>query len=154
MRAVPVLPHVSVTGLENRVGFARISSPRCLPRGGRTGGVGRGRWAGLVPPQGLAMAKAPARQSRPPASLLPLSKGHGCPVRRTGSVRPAQGQRLPSKGLLLTGVQFKASREQASRARPTGRSPDVRGLTHQPPTLWAEPQPSPRAHVERELAPG
>lgn len=68
----PVLSHVSITGLENTVGFSRISSPRCLPRESAREermGVRRGKKeASLVPPHALTTAPGPG-QAGPPFSL-------------------------------------------------------------------------------------
>lgn len=122
-----MLSHVSATGLENRVGFARISPPRCLPR---ESGPGREPGSGE---QGAAAGRRPPRAPRPPASPRARSGGAGCPGGRTGSVRPARGPPRSSEGLLLTAAQCKAS----------GRGGHVCALTRQPPASPAERSASP-----------
>ena len=77
----PVLSHVSTTGLENRVGFARVSPHRgCLEKP-----VGEGRPGGGQPGVPAGHGRGPGFES------LPSSLGEGRGQGSTGAAAPQRG---------------------------------------------------------------
>lgn len=115
-----MLSHVSATGLENRVGFARISPPRCLPREsgpGREPGSGE-QGAGPTPSGLTAGAERRGRMSRRPDRQREAGPGSAALQRGAAAHRGAV------QGL--------------------GEGGHVCVLTHQPPASPAGPQRQPR----------
>lgn len=117
-----MLSHVSATGLENRVGFARISPPRCLPR---ESGPGREPGSGE---QGAAAGRRPPRAPRPPASPRAGAERRGRMSRRPdrqreagpGSAalqRGAAAHRGAVRGLGEGGACLRADAPAASKSR-------------------------------------
>lgn len=117
-----MLSHVSATGLENRVGFARISPPRCLPR---ESGPGREPGSGE---QGAAAGRRPPRAPRPPASPRARAERRGRMSRRPdrqreagpGSAalqRGAAAHRGAVQGLGEGGACLRADAPAASKSR-------------------------------------
>lgn len=117
-----MLSHVSATGLENRVGFARISPPRCLPR---ESGPGREPGSGE---QGAAAGRRPPRAPRPPASPRADAERRGRMSRRPdrqreagpGSAalqRGAAAHRGAVQGLGEGGTCLRADAPAASKSR-------------------------------------